>query len=99
MGIYYQAMERSKKQKFEAPGDFSIKLPGIFHPTNPFSGMVVMMNSFGNHFDIVNDCLDEYYDDDYVDITDEVYAKYLNFFPWAKDEIYEPKEDKQEGFK
>lgn len=91
MGIYWCAIDEKRKEKIEPPLDFSIKTPGIFHPTSPFPGMVMMMNSFGFNFQLINDAgmEDEYYSDEYKDITDEVYQKYLSFWPWAKDEIYE----------
>lgn len=94
MGIYYCVIDSQAKKRFEPPRDFSIKEPGIFHPTNPFPNMVMMMNSFGYNFRLCNDTGDEeYYRNDCEDITDEVYEKYLSYFPWAKDEIYEPKEN------
>lgn len=97
MGIYYCAADENTKEMFDSPKNFSIKFPGIFHPTNPFSNMVVMMNSMGYNFEIFNDCGHHgpyAVDAEYKDITDEVYEKYINFFPWAKHEIYEPIENK-----
>ncbi len=93
MGIYWCAMDHKTKEKFEPPLDFSIKSPGIFHPTSPFPNMIIMMNSFGANFELVNDCCEHiYYDEKYKDITDQVYQKLLDYFPFAKDEIYEPKD-------
>lgn len=95
MGVYYCAVDMGAKEKIESPGDFSIKFPGICHPHNPFSNMVVMMNSRGSDFKIINDAggMDDlYYADDLKDVTEEVYQKYLSYFPWAKEEIYEAKE-------
>ncbi|MFI0477793.1 MAG: hypothetical protein ACH349_01520 [Candidatus Rhabdochlamydia sp.] len=90
MGIYWCAMDEERKEQFEPPKDFSNKTPGIFHPHSPFPNMVMMMNSFGCRFELVNDCdEDRYYDVSYKDITEEVYKKYLDYFPWAKWEIYE----------
>lgn len=81
MGVYYGAVDHSEKEYFESPPGYSIKFPGICHPTNPFGGMVVMMNALGHDFEIENDgawgC---YYAKGYKDITDEVYKKYLNLF-------------------
>lgn len=94
MGIYWCAMDHNRKLKFESPLHFGIKTPGIFHPTTPFPGMFVMKNSQYFDFELVNDCSEEiYYADGYKDITEEVYKEYLEYFPWAKDEIYEPKEN------
>ena len=96
MGIYWCAYDENKKTFFEPPKDFSIKSPGIFHPTSPFPNMVVMMNSLGYDFSLACDVGWEgpygYDVDKYKDITEEVYEKYLSYFPWAKEEIYEPKE-------
>ncbi len=91
MGIYWCAIDLHSKKKIEPPLDFSIKSPGFFHPNSPFPGMVMMMNSFGHQFEIINDsdCQGPYYDDKYENITEEVYKKYLDYFPWAKDELYE----------
>ena len=93
MGIYYAAVNRDKKEYFEAPGSFANKSPGIFHPKNPFPNMVVMMNSMGHNFEIENDAAwGCYYDIEGVkDITDEVYKKFLEYYPWAK-EHYEKDE-------
>lgn len=94
MGIYYCAICEETKEKFEPPKMFSIKSPGFFHPTSPFPGMFTMMNYLGYNYKIINDMVDDdlYYDDQYKDITNEVYERYLNWFPWAKDEIYECKD-------
>lgn len=96
MDIYWCAYDQSEKIFFEPPKDFCIKSPGIFHPTSPFPNMVVMMNSLGYHFELAfNVGLEGPYGNDadkYKDITEEVYQKYLKYFPWSKDEIYEPKE-------
>lgn len=91
MGIYYSAVDYNEKKHFNAPGDFSIKFSGICHPRSPFPGMVVMKNARGSNFEICNDmyCEDWF---KFEDISEQVYAEYLELFPWAK-EFYE-KEDK-----
>lgn len=82
MGIYYYAVDYARKEYFSAPEDFSIKSPGIFHPKNPFPNMVVMMNSKGCSFDIVDDCgHDIPPSDDFVNITSKVYQELLRIFP------------------
>jgi hypothetical protein len=92
MGIYWYAIDFDSNEKITPPKDFSINTPGIFHPTNPFPNMVMMMNSLGSRFELINDCNENIYSDaEYKDITDEVYFRYLQYFPWAKDKIYEPK--------
>lgn len=86
MGISYAAVDNSRKEYFKPPKGFNNKIPGLYHPNNPFPGMMVMMNSFGYHFDIENDAAwDCYYDKDYKDITEEVYAKYLEQFLETED--------------
>lgn len=85
MGIYYAAVYREVNKYFESPREFSIKMPGIFHPQNPFPQMVVMMNSLGNDFKIENDFYMPCYYDDCEDITEIVYEKFLQYYPWAKD--------------
>lgn len=94
MGIYWCVIDEKTKEKFSPPGKFSIKSPGIFHPISPFPGMVMMMNSYGYNFELINDSDWEgpYYSSDYKDITDKVYQMYIEQFSWAKDGIYEPKE-------
>jgi len=85
MGIYYYAVDRATKQYFSSPDDWSIKSPGIYHPDNPFPGMVVMMNVRGYNFEIWNDY---HYDippeDGYKDVTDEIYQEYRAV--WQKKE-------------
>ncbi len=84
MGIYWCAIDEYTKEKIEPPLNFCIKSPGIFHPANPFAGMVMMMNSFGYTFELINDADWEgpYYSNEYKNITDEVYKKYLEYFPY-----------------
>ncbi len=95
MGIYYCAIDEKSKERINPPKGFSVKSPGIFHPTNPFPNMIVMMNLYGYSFKIINDGDWEgpFYNSEYKDITDDVYKKYLDLFPWSQHEIYE-KEDK-----
>lgn len=82
MGIYWAAVDYDEKEIIHPPGDFCIKIPGIFHPDNPFPGMVIMMNTFGYNFEMINDCDWEgpYYSEQFKDITDQVYEKYLTYF-------------------
>lgn len=96
MGIYYCAYDSSSNEFFQPPENFSIKSPGIFHPTNPFPNMVVMMNSRGYNFDIINDMGYEgpYGDTKCKDITKNVYEMYLQEYPWAEKEIYSYRENK-----
>lgn len=75
MGIYYFAVSIENKEYFESPGKYSMKSPGIYWPTNPFPGMVVMKNSKGENFEIWNDC-GSFYDLDLKDITEQVFEEY-----------------------
>jgi hypothetical protein len=84
LGIYYYAVDQASKQYFSAPDGFAIRSPGIYHPENPFPGMVVMMNVGGYHFDIWNDTSQDVPpEDDYEDVTDKVYAEYRSI--WLED--------------
>lgn len=89
MGIYYAAIDRKAKKKFESPKGHCIKYPGIFHPHNPFGQMVVMKNAQGWSFDIENDADWEgpFYDDEYENITEKVFEEFLSEFPWYKEEL------------
>jgi len=90
MGIYYAAVDWDAKELIEVPEPFSCKNPGIYHPRNPFSNIVIMKNLRGSNFVIENDTKSVcYYDhDDLKDITEEVYKEFLETYPWAK-EYYE----------
>jgi len=94
MGIYYCAVDWNEKKRIEPPRDFSIKAPGIFHPTNPFPNMVMMKNYQGYDFELLDDCGAAYETAcEFEDITEQVYKEFLDTFPFAKDEIYEQKSD------
>lgn len=78
MGIYYYAVDTNSKKYFTAPDNFAIKSPGIFHPENPFPGMMVMMNIRGYNFEIWNDCSSNVPPEDgYEQVTEKVYNEYL----------------------
>jgi len=79
MGIYYYAVDVARKKFFSAPSNFAIKAPGIYHPENPFPGMVVMKNTQGYGFEIWDDCSQNVPpENDYEEITEKVYEEYLN---------------------
>jgi|ERR1700679_323863 len=88
MGIYYAAVDRQAKKRLESPEGYSIKSPGIYHPHNPFPHMVVMKNSQGWDFEIINDwgSGDAYYSSEYEDITEQVFKEYLDTFSWSKEQ-------------
>lgn len=87
MGIYYYAIDTSAKEYFSAPEGYAIKSPGVYHPENPFPGMVIMMNISGCNFEIWNDCSNDIPpDNDYVNITEEVYERYLKEWPELENE-------------
>ncbi len=92
MGIYWCAVDRNKKQRIEPPKNFSITVPGIYHPNNPFPNIVMMKNCQGYNFEMINDMrYDEAFCDEYELVTEKVYLEYLSTFEWAK-EYYEPKD-------
>ncbi len=85
MSLYYAAIDNNSRVYFESPRDYFIKYPGIFHPKNPFSCMVVMKNSQGCKFKIENDEPSSYYRDrGYRNVTEQVYVELLGYFPWAR---------------
>ncbi len=86
MGIYWCAIDFERKLIIHPPNGFSCKTPGLFHPNNPFPGMVIMKNYQSCNFEIINDGEPWFYDDSYKDITKEVYEEYLNKFKEEKNE-------------
>jgi hypothetical protein len=99
MGIYWCAIDEYRKEKIKPPANFSNKSPGLFHPNSPFPGIVIMMNTFGNNFEIINDSDWEgpYYDNSYEDITEKVYKKYLDYFQIKEKEFIKDNMDLREG--
>lgn len=81
MGIYYQAMDHKEKKIITPPLDFSNTSPGIFHPFNPFPNIVMLANSHGCRFEIVNDQDDIYYEEDYEDVTEYYFEMLKRYFP------------------
>lgn len=85
MGIYYYAADTKEMKIIRPPGSYANKSPGIFHPNNPFPGMVCMMNVYGYNYEIFNDCGWGPGDEEgYQEITEEVYQKYLETFKEEK---------------
>jgi hypothetical protein len=81
MGMYYYAVDCGHKQYFTAPRNYAIKSPGIFHPKNPFPGMVVMKNIQGFNFEIWDDFSSHIPPEEgYEEITESVYQEYLDRF-------------------
>jgi len=91
MGIYYAAIDESAKELIESFDPHSIKFPGICHPSNPFSNMVIMKNAMGSNFEIVNDVSHDYNDKDYRNITKQTYDEFLNYYPDWRDHYEEDK--------
>ncbi len=82
MALYWKAVDPRDKKQFASPREFAIKTPGLYHPKNPFPGMVIMMNSRGYRFELAHDDDDQgLYFKDYPDITEEVYQDYLREWP------------------
>ena len=93
MSIYYYAVDEFHKKYFSAPSGYALESPGIYHPENPFSHMIVMMNCRGYYFEVWNDCsLNVPPEDDYEEITETVYQQYLNEFK----EFFQPERSKRE---
>jgi hypothetical protein len=87
MGVYYYAVDTSAKEYFSSPSYYAIKSPGVYHPENPFPGMVIMMNIKGYSFEIWNDAADDIPPgSDYKDVTEEVYQEYLRIWPKADED-------------
>lgn len=78
MGIYYFAVDYSKKEKIWAPKSFSDKC--IYHPHHPLLQMIAMKNCHGYNFEIVND-VETYEEHEFKDVTDEVYRELKDKFP------------------
>ncbi len=78
MGIYYFAVDYSRKLQMWAPKSFSDKC--IYHPNHPLPQMIVMKNCDGFNFEIVNDTstLEEH---DFNDVTNDVYKELKETFP------------------
>ncbi len=51
LGIYYAAIDVIEKKIIHPPEGYGCKTPSIYHPKNPFSGMVIMMNCRGYDFE------------------------------------------------
>lgn len=86
MAEYFMAVDDNEKKWFDSPDNYSIKYPGICHPENPFSGMVVMENATGSYYDIRGDTVYEV-PDDYENVTVEIWNKYKNMFNKYYDEV------------
>lgn len=80
MGVDYYAVDENEKKKIRPPDLYQSKSPGVFHPNNPFPGMVIMKNCQGYCYEIFNDFKDFHDDDEYQDITENVYKEYKDIF-------------------
>ena len=87
MGIYYYAVDSQDKSFFAPPGSFNNKTPGLYAKGNPFPSMVIMRNSRGYNYEIVND-MGSFYEEfcTWKDVTEEVYKELLNTLPQWKHE-------------
>lgn len=84
MGIYYFAVDYSRKEQMWAPKSFSDKC--IYHPEHPLPQMLAMKNCHGGNFEIVND-MTTYEEHEFKDITEETYQELKSKFPnfdWIK---------------
>lgn len=75
MGIYWWAVDETEKAFMEPPNNYGDKIGAVCYPGHPLPGMIVMMNSRGYHFQLVNDMSYET-PEDYEDWTDKVWKEY-----------------------
>ena len=94
MGIYYAAVDTEDETIFYPPGHFATKIPGLYHPNNPFPSMVVMKNTQGYNYQIWSD--NDYYHLSFKDITQEVYDEYLKIYPQFNEPKNPPKPPESE---
>lgn len=78
MGIYYFAVDYSRKEQMWAPKPFSYKC--IYRPNHPLPQMIAMKNCFGYNFEIVNDVWTRE-EHEFKDVTNEVYKELKEKFP------------------
>lgn len=78
MGIYYFAVDYSKREQMWAPKNFSDKC--IYHPNHPLPHMIALKNCRGYHFEIVND-VSTYEEHSFKDVTESVYNELKKEFP------------------
>lgn len=78
MGIYYFAVDYSRKEQMWAPKSFSDKY--IYWSTHPLPQMIAMKNCQGCNFEIVND-VSTYEEHGFKDVTNEVYQELKEKFP------------------
>lgn len=78
MGIYYFAVDYSRKEQMWAPKSFSNKC--IYHPEHPLPQMIAMKNCQGYNFEIVND-VSTYEEHGFKHVTDDVYRELKEKFP------------------
>lgn len=80
MSIYYFAIDYNARKQIWSPKDYSIKMPGIFAPENPFPNIVMMMNvKYFHEFIIVTDVSTDS-KHEFEDISEEAYKKYKQLF-------------------
>lgn len=88
MGIYYFAVDYSKKEQMWAPKSFSDKC--IYHPYHPLPQMIAMKNCHGYNFEVVNDVA-TYEEHEFKDVTEKVYQELkdrFTDFDWEKYEEF-----------
>lgn len=79
MSIYYFAVDYNARKQIWSPKDYSIKMPGIFAPENPFPNIVMMMNvKYFYEFIIVTDVSTD--SEQFENISEEAYKKYKQLF-------------------
>lgn len=79
MSIYYFAVDYNARKQIWSPKDYSIEMPGIFAPENPFPNIVMMMNvKYFYEFIIVTDVSTD--SEQFENISEEAYKKYKQLF-------------------
>ena len=78
MGIYYFAVDYSRKEQMWSPKSFSDKC--IYHPHHPLPQMIAMKNCQGYNFEIVNDIFSRE-EHGFKDVTEVVYKELKEEFP------------------
>lgn len=86
MGIYWFAVDYDNKLQMWAPKNWSDKC--IYWPTHPLPGMIVMKNTQGYDFTVVND-VSTYEEHEFEDVTDTVYQEWKEKFPNFDWNLYE----------
>jgi len=87
MSIYYFAVDYNTRKQIWSPKGYSIKMPWIFHPENPFPNIVMMMNYLHNYNFVIVCDVSTYSEHEFEDISEEAYKEYKQLFD-VEDHVY-----------